>query len=100
MVRVQSTQQFLESKLANLEQKLRDDFNADEEQLQRIHSYICVVDGGIKQYAQSLGGMNLQDAASRLVEMLHIDADNQKDATQLVVQYMHMFMSVTDSLPA
>jgi hypothetical protein len=32
--------------------------------------------------------------------MLHIDADNQKDATQLVVQYMHMFMSVTDSLPA
>lgn len=94
MVRVQSTQQFLESKLANLEQKLLDDFNADEEQLQRIHSYICVVDGGIKQYARSLGGMNLQDAASRLVEMLHIDTDNQNDATQLVVQYINMFMSV------
>ena len=94
MVRVQSTQQFLESKLANLEHRLRTDYDADEDQLQRIHSYICVVDGGIKQYAQSLGSMNLQDAASRLVAMLHIDAGNQNDATQLVVQYMNMFMSV------
>jgi hypothetical protein len=94
MVRVQSTQQFLECKLANLEQRLRADYHADEDQLQRIHQYICVVDGGIKQYAQSLGGMNLQDAASRLVEMLHIDADNKNDATQMVVQYMDMFLSV------
>ena len=88
-----STQRFLETKLANLEEKLRN-FNADEDRLQRIHSYICVVDGGIKKYARSLGGMNLEDAASRLVEMLHMDADNQNDAIQLVVQYMHMFMSV------
>ena len=93
MVKILSTQQFLETKLANLEDKLRN-FNADENKLQRVHSYICVVDGGIKQYARSLGGMNLQDAASRLVEILHIDADNQNNATQLVVQYMHMFMSV------
>jgi hypothetical protein len=93
MVRVQSTQQFLECKLANLEHRLRTDYDADEEQLQRIHQYICVVDGGIKQYAQSLAGMNLQDAASRLVQMLLIHQDKQDTAIQIVVQYMDMFMS-------
>jgi len=100
MVKVFSTKGFLESKLANLENKLRTEYQADEGQLLRIHEYVCIIDGGILQYARSLGGMNLQDASTRLVDMLHIHANKREDAIQLIVEYLHMFMSVTDSLPA
>jgi hypothetical protein len=41
MVKVFSTKGFLESKLANLENKLRTEYQADEEQLLRIHEYVC-----------------------------------------------------------
>ena len=97
MVKVFSTQGFLESKLANLEAKLRNEYHADSDQLIRLHSYICILDGGVQQYARSLRNMNLHDTSSRLVDMLHIHADKRDDAIQLVLQYMHMFMAVTDS---
>jgi hypothetical protein len=100
MVVVSTTQAFLERKLANLIDKLANDFEADQTQLGRIHSYISVADQGIVQYVKSLAHMNLDDSAAQLVKMLHIHPDKRGDACLLVCRYLSMFMSVTDSLPA
>ena len=101
MVKVSlSVEDFLHTKLASLESKLRDDYDADEGQLQRMHDYISVVDGGIVDYARSLLCMNVLSSASQIVCMLHIPDKKHKKAIALVSEYLHMFRNVVESLPS
>ena len=101
MVRVSlSVEDFLHTKLCSLEKKLRDDYQADEGQLLRMHDYISVVDGGVLCYARSLLSMNVHSCALQIVSMLHILDKKHTSAVALVSQYLHMFRNVVESMPS
>ena len=101
MVRVSlSVEDFLHTKLCSLEQKLRDDYQADEGQLLRMHDYISVVDNGIVDYARSLLCMNVHSCALQIVSMLDIQDKKHTKAIALVSEYLHMFRNVVESLPS
>jgi hypothetical protein len=95
--RVQPTEDFLQSKLFRLRQRLWEDYQADAKQLDAITGYLTAdTDKGLTGYACQLhrewnthGGR-----AAQLVAYVQVPEAKRAAAEALVAEYMQMFASV------